>query len=345
MILKKSVVSGIHVGKKGIKVALLTPKKTLKHEELLYEDVYRSEEQNFQLTVTKMKLLKELKEEKVNLYLSLNEFIHNKFDLIEGESEKEIQEKIEKELMLKEVSYSTKNYITKSIVDREEKKVYVFSLSKKKAKIYINALKSFHIDVVKLAPDFTALISGLEYLKNVERRNEMKTSTSFEKLESVKSELIVDFNSDYTKLIFLKEGKLKKLELLDGGGDRCTQIVMKEYMLDIKEAEALKKEIFTLERMKIEETRHGEVIPLIQEEMKNLIYLISEKVASYEAKEGANIERVVLTGGIIKIKGIKKLISRELEKELFSFEDENDIDILSLLELGEEKRRGKLWKN
>jgi type IV pilus assembly protein PilM len=128
------------------------------------------------------------------------------------------------------------------------------------------------------------------------------TVNSFELLEHKHKGVIavVDIGADITSLAILFENNPHFSRDISLGGSDFTKVIMKEFDMAKNDAEALKHN---------PQERYGDVLNAVRPVLDSLVREINLSFNYCESQMGASVQKIYLTGGVAKFKGIDKVLN------------------------------------
>ncbi|NYE56512.1 type IV pilus assembly protein PilM [Carboxydothermus ferrireducens] len=133
---------------------------------------------------------------------------------------------------------------------------------------------------------------------------------------------VVDIGAGNTLLIIVKDGILKFVRSIKWGANAITQMIATNMNLDFVKAEQLKEEkgeLLAIDEHVVDQEKLTIDIS-IRQAISELINEIRRSIDFYRTQErGNNVERILITGGGSKLKGLTELFESQLDLETFTF--------------------------
>ncbi|GAV22956.1 type IV pilus assembly protein PilM [Carboxydothermus pertinax] len=133
---------------------------------------------------------------------------------------------------------------------------------------------------------------------------------------------VVDIGAGNTLLIIVKDGILKFVRSIKWGANAITQMIAANMNLDFVKAERLKEEkgeLIALEESVLDEEKLTIDIS-IRQATSELINEIRRSIDFYRTQDrGNSVERILITGGGSKLKGLTELFESQLNIETLTF--------------------------
>lgn len=200
------------------------------------------------------------------------------------------------------------------ILSREDGNVQVLLVATKRDMIdnFMNIFERISITprVMNIQP--MALVSLAEYQNKIEN-----------------TVAIVDIGMSGTRVVIGDNKNIYLSRTIDIGGYEFTRIIMEEDKLSYSEAEQLKKEKGIQEEFDDEETEFdisqiaatgmGERQYMISM-ARNLAEQIGRSLDYYNMKYRKKVDQIFITGGGAKLKGLKGIIEKQIERDLYSLD-------------------------
>ena len=123
--------------------------------------------------------------------------------------------------------------------------------------------------------------------------------------------MVLDFGAASTKLYIIEKGILRKSHIIDRGSQDITLAISQSLQIPVAEAEIMKREIGYSSDPKY--STLAEIIPLTLE------YIFSETnhvIVSYQRQTRKNVEKVILTGGGVNLKGFTDIVRQTIENPI-----------------------------
>ncbi len=118
---------------------------------------------------------------------------------------------------------------------------------------------------------------------------------------------LIDIGARSTTCSIIEEGVLKISHSFNTAGNQLTEAIARSLNIDYNKAEEIKK-------------KHGLIGGNVRKILIPLIDLILEEIKkafrNFYLKEGKEVEKIVLAGGLVPMPGLKEYFSTELKKEL-----------------------------
>lgn len=314
---EKKVEGVIELGTKGIKLMAFEKNKIKKISFFDYNALYQGVFVNVQQSLAKVTDLEVLKNKNIALTLPITEFFYKtiKIDLKSKDLNNEIRRVLESNIKGYKVDdYAQEIIILEDNLEGQNKysKILVLAIKESILNSYVNIMKSFHMEVIKITPDIISLLNLFTELED--QIISKKSGKIFEnmKVEQLSNDLIVDLGTETTKLIFRSKSKLRDFKILKWGGVNITEIVMEEEMIEYKEAEKVKKSLFEFGFNKDEEAT--EEAKKVKNELESVTRNIGKAIIDYE-ESNEKIEKIYLVGGGSLIEGFNSYIHETLNKK------------------------------
>ena len=123
--------------------------------------------------------------------------------------------------------------------------------------------------------------------------------------------LIVNMGANSTDFAAISNGTFNFVVSSKNGGQLITNSIAQSFNLDAKQAEEYKIN-YGLDASQLE----GKLVQVIKQIIENLSLEIQKSIRFFEqAHQGQKIQRIVLTGGPVKLKGLAEELSNKLNKE------------------------------
>lgn len=125
---------------------------------------------------------------------------------------------------------------------------------------------------------------------------------------------LIDIGARSTTCSVTEGGVLKISHSFNTAGNQLTEIIARSLNIDYNKAEEVKKKHGLITNDEPEESKNVRkvLIPLID----SILEEIKKAFRNFYLKEGKEIERIVLAGGLVSMPGLKEYFSTELKKEL-----------------------------
>lgn len=124
--------------------------------------------------------------------------------------------------------------------------------------------------------------------------------------------LVIDFGANSTNVSIIQRKSIRFSHSLDLSSTGFTKLISQSLDINFRRAEELKKE----QGLKGEE--ENIVAPVILPLIDKIIFDIKKIVANFRRKQSEefNIEKVIITGGMANLPGLKDYLSEKIEKEV-----------------------------
>ena len=342
---KRKIVASLDLGSSSIKGISLKKGKINKigkiavpHGEMLSGNI----EDPLAVTDSFKKIAEELELKNKNTIISIpvQNFVIKFIEVIEADAESQ-KSLIESELEDLIPNFAADEFITDyTIVGKEDgnDKIMAITIQKEKIKELIEILTSLHIKPVRIIPDIISQFNLLQRIKeDIIKKDE----------ENI---LIIDIGAEATKIFIEKKGKVIIQKVAPIGGNDFTDVIERNMRMNYEEAEKYKQNLeLQNENEQVENEEEVYEENEIQEEMAKLITELEAQIQMaidyFKIQEGElGIEKILLSGGGSKLKGLKKILEQNLMMELLDFPI--DKFFLSNMELKEEvKEENNLFIN
>ncbi len=128
---------------------------------------------------------------------------------------------------------------------------------------------------------------------------------------------LIDIGARSTTCSVVEEGVLKISHSFNTAGNQLTEIIARSLNIDYNKAEEIKKKHGLItppagDLPKGDNNVRKILIPLID----SILEEIKKAFRNFYLKEGKEIEKIVLAGGLVSMPGLKEYFSTELKKEL-----------------------------
>lgn len=117
---------------------------------------------------------------------------------------------------------------------------------------------------------------------------------------------LIDIGARSTTCSIIEDGVLKISHSFNIAGNQLTEIIARSLNIDYNKAEEIKKKQGLISK----DTRRI-LIPLIDSVLEE----IKKAFRSFYLKEGKEVEKIILAGGLVSMPGLKEYFSTELKKE------------------------------
>ena len=134
---------------------------------------------------------------------------------------------------------------------------------------------------------------------------------------------LIDIGARSTTCSIVEKGVLKISHSFNTAGNQLTEIIARSLNIDYNKAEEIKKRQGLIIDNEHNETKNVRevLIPLID----SILEEIKKAFRNFYLKEGKEIEKIVLAGGLVSMPGLKEYFSTELKKELDTADPFSDI--------------------
>ncbi len=135
------------------------------------------------------------------------------------------------------------------------------------------------------------------------------------KKEKVKKIIgLIDIGARSTTCSVIEQGVLKISHSFNIAGNELTEIIARSLNIDYNKAEEVKKKQGLIPNNEIESSKSVRkiLIPLID----SILEEIKKAFRSFYLKEGKEIEKIILAGGLVSMPGLKEYFSTGLKKEV-----------------------------
>jgi len=124
---------------------------------------------------------------------------------------------------------------------------------------------------------------------------------------------LVDIGARSTTCSIIEEGVLKISHSFNTAGNQLTEIIARSLNIDYNKAEEIKKKHGLVSDNGDNESRNVRkvLIPLVD----SILEEIKKAFRSFYLKEGKEVEKIILAGGLVSMPGLKAYFSTELKKE------------------------------
>ncbi len=124
---------------------------------------------------------------------------------------------------------------------------------------------------------------------------------------------LIDIGARSTTCSIVEEGVLKISHSFNTAGNQLTEIIARSLNIDYNKAEGIKKKYGVISNNGPDESKdvRNILIPLID----SILEEIKKAFRSFYSKEGKEVEKILLSGGLISMPGLKEYFSTELKKE------------------------------
>ncbi len=125
---------------------------------------------------------------------------------------------------------------------------------------------------------------------------------------------LIDIGARSTTCSVVEQGVLKISHSFNTAGNQLTEIIARSLNIDYNEAEEIKKKHGLIINDDLEESKNIRkiLIPLID----SILEEIKKAFRNFYLKEGKEVEKIILAGGLVLMPGLKEYFSTELKKEL-----------------------------
>jgi len=128
---------------------------------------------------------------------------------------------------------------------------------------------------------------------------------------------LIDIGARSTTCSIVEEGVLKISHSFNTAGNQLTEIIARSLNIDYNKAEEIKKKHGLItpsagDLPKGDNNIRNILIPLID----SILEEIKKAFRNFYLKEGKEIEKIVLAGGLVSMPGLKEYFSTEIKKEL-----------------------------
>jgi len=125
---------------------------------------------------------------------------------------------------------------------------------------------------------------------------------------------LIDIGARSTTCSVVEEGVLKISHSFNTAGNQLTEVIARSLNIDYNKAEEIKNKYGLITNNELNESKNVRkiLIPLID----SILEEIKKAFRNFYLKEGKEIEKIILAGGLVSMPGLKEYFSTELKKEL-----------------------------
>lgn len=317
----------LDIGNNGVKLAIYKNKKLKKLDFIGYGNIDDDKTILLQEALGELSQKHKLGGSKFTVTLSASRFkVHVLEYYRTFESEEELENQIKEDLGEQIPEYTEGLYLTQKeiMVDKGMfKKIMTISILEEEVEKITKILDIFKIKVLRIIPDFLAII----------RLSELIVETTEEDCDKVeKNSMIVDIGVENCGIFLTKAGKIEEMEVVHLGGNDFTYLIKEFEEISFKEAEKQKKSLKPEEEGNDLELTAA-LTPLFQE----LSESIESKLNLFNKKlKGNEISEIILTGGGAKTVGFETYFNEFFDIPCVRLE----LDLLNLKYEKIEKKEG-----
>lgn len=121
---------------------------------------------------------------------------------------------------------------------------------------------------------------------------------------------VIDLGAVSSKLYVTKQSLLHRMHRVRVGGSQCTETIARTKSISFREAELLKRQVST------DDPEHGDVMAAHQECLGRALHEFKLVLDEFEARHDLEVDRVVLTGGLVHFPGLIELVEEKIKRQL-----------------------------
>lgn len=137
---------------------------------------------------------------------------------------------------------------------------------------------------------------------------------------------VLDMGARTTKLYIAKDGMLQRMHRVKGGGTNFTTQIMTDLELSFAEAELLKRQI------QKGDAQYAAVQKIQQSQLQRMLREFRQVIEEYEARSGAQLTKVYVTGGGVGFPGTLPFVQEALNRETATLDSFNKVAYPAFME-------------